>query len=126
MANELNPAAQRILSALTFHGWTREEAEATIREAMGEQKEPERKIGDRPIAGAHLSDLEVAVQVRALMRDDLDHEAVLVTARDRILYLSEQLAETRDTKRLDFLALSNALSKAEVEQIVNAYRAAKP
>ena len=45
--------------------------------------------------GGHLSDAEVASKVRMLMRSDLDHEAVCVTARDRILVLSRALASAR-------------------------------
>lgn len=40
---------------------------------------------------AELTDLQMANKVRMLMRDDLDHEAVCVGARDRIMYLSQQL-----------------------------------
>jgi hypothetical protein len=50
---------------------------------------------------ADLSDLEMAGKVRMLMRGDLDHEAVCVGARDRIMYLSQQLAEAlAENKRL--------------------------
>lgn len=42
---------------------------------------------------AHLSDLEMALKVRMLMRFDLDHEAVCTGARDRIMYLSQQVEE---------------------------------
>jgi len=44
-------------------------------------------------AGSHLSDAQVAHSVRMLMRDDLDHEAVCVMARDRICYLSAALED---------------------------------
>ncbi len=40
----------------------------------------------------HLSDLEMAGKVRMLMRNDLDHEAVCTGSRDRIMYLSQQVA----------------------------------
>ena len=43
------------------------------------------------IAGAHLSDEEVAGKVRMLMRQDIDHEAVVTMARDRIVYLSQRM-----------------------------------
>lgn len=51
----------------------------------------------RAISGQDLSDEEVAGRVRMLMRDALDHEAVCVLARDRILYLSQRLAESEKT-----------------------------
>jgi hypothetical protein len=43
----------------------------------------------------YLSDLEMAFKVRMLMRNDLDHEAVCTAARDRIMWLSQQLEEQR-------------------------------
>jgi len=39
----------------------------------------------------HLSDIDVAHKVRMLYRTDLDHEAVCTAARDRIMYLSQQV-----------------------------------
>lgn len=42
-----------------------------------------------------LSDVEMAGEVRMLMRDDLDHEGIVCAARDRILHLSEELAALR-------------------------------
>lgn len=49
------------------------------------------------MAYAHLSDMEVASKVRMLFRDQLDHEAVCVGGRDRIMFLSQRVAalETR-------------------------------
>lgn len=43
------------------------------------------------VQAAGLSDMDVASKVRMLMRDDFDHEAVCTMARDRIVYLSDQL-----------------------------------
>ena len=40
-----------------------------------------------------LTDLQMAFKVRMLMRNDLEHEATCCAARDRIMYLSQQLAE---------------------------------
>jgi hypothetical protein len=40
---------------------------------------------------ADLSDLQMASKVRMLMRGDLEHEAVCCGARDRIMYLSQQV-----------------------------------
>lgn len=39
----------------------------------------------------HLSDIEMAHVVRMLYRDTLNHEAVCTAARDRIMYLSQQV-----------------------------------
>ena len=43
-----------------------------------------------PISYPHLSDVAMAGYVRTLMGHDLDHEAVVVGARDRILHLSQR------------------------------------
>jgi hypothetical protein len=45
------------------------------------------------IQGGHLSDMEVAGQVRMLHRSQLDHESVCTLARDRIVYLADRLGE---------------------------------
>lgn len=45
------------------------------------------------LCGGHLSDDEVAYQTAMLMRGDLNHEAVLQTAKDRIRWLSRKLIE---------------------------------
>jgi hypothetical protein len=42
------------------------------------------------LAGGHLSDAEVAIKVRMLMRTDPDHEVVCSMGRDRIMHLSEK------------------------------------
>lgn len=42
-----------------------------------------------------LTDIEMADKVRMLMRDTLQHEAICCGARDRIMYLSQQLAALR-------------------------------
>ena len=54
----------------------------------------------KPILAAHLSDEEVADQVRMLLRHDINHEAIVTIARDRIYYLS-QLINSPETE--DFL-----------------------
>lgn len=51
------------------------------------------KVEKENMVFAHLSDLEMAGKVRMLMRMDLDHEAVCCGARDRIMYLSQQVDE---------------------------------
>jgi hypothetical protein len=50
----------------------------------------------REIQEPWLTDEEVAGQVRMLLRSDLDHERVCTLARDRILYLSAELAKARE------------------------------
>lgn len=45
-----------------------------------------------PMSDAHTPDIVVAMRVRMLMRDQLDHEAVCVMARDRIMALSKEVA----------------------------------
>jgi hypothetical protein len=49
------------------------------------------KVEKETMAFAHLSDPEMALKVRMLTRNQLDHESVCVGARDRIMYLSQQL-----------------------------------
>jgi hypothetical protein len=51
------------------------------------------KVEKEAMVFGHLSDLEMAGKVRMLYRDQLDHEAVCVGARDRIMYLSQQNEE---------------------------------
>lgn len=46
----------------------------------------------REAAYPWLSDVEIAGEVRMLMRNDIVHEAIVCAARDRILHLSEELA----------------------------------
>lgn len=48
---------------------------------------------------AEKSDLQVAGEVRMLMRDQLNHEAVCMAARDRIMYLSQQLEEEKKRRK---------------------------
>jgi hypothetical protein len=55
---------------------------------------------DMEVCGAQFSDVEIASKVRMLMRTDLNHEAVCVMARDRIMGLSKEVAR-----------LSNALAR---------------
>lgn len=42
-----------------------------------------------PVAGDQFSDEEVAVMVRMLTRDQIDHEAVCTIGRDRIMHLAQ-------------------------------------
>lgn len=45
------------------------------------------------LAGGQYTDDEVAFRVAMLMRDDPDHEGVLLMAKDRIRWLSRKLVE---------------------------------
>ena len=45
---------------------------------------------NKPIAGSHLTDTQVASAVRMLLRDQLNHEAVCLVARDRIVSLATE------------------------------------
>jgi hypothetical protein len=54
---------------------------------------------DIPMLAPNVSDLEVATQVRMLMRHDLNHESVCTLARDRIMALSKRVDELQ--KALD-------------------------
>ena len=47
---------------------------------------------DIPMARPEWSDKEMAGQVRMLMRDQLNHEAICTAARDRIMALSKEKA----------------------------------
>ena len=51
------------------------------------------KVTMENMAYPQLSDLDMAHKVRSLMRDTLEHEGVVCGARDRIMYLSQQLEE---------------------------------
>lgn len=49
----------------------------------------------REVAFPWLSDIDMAGEVRMLMRDNPLHEAILCAGRDRILHLSEEVARLR-------------------------------
>lgn len=49
-----------------------------------------------PIGSPHLSDVDVAIRVRMLMRDQLNHEIVCTDARDRIMCLVAEKAALRE------------------------------
>ncbi len=60
------------------------------------------EIDPRTMMYADESDLEVALRIRMLYRDQLDHEAVCTGARDRIMYLSQENERlTAEGKRKD-------------------------
>ena len=52
-----------------------------------------------PISAPHLSDEEVAREVRMLMRDQLNHESVVTIARDRIMCLTEEKESLEERSR---------------------------
>jgi len=49
------------------------------------------KVTKENMCYGHLTDLEMALKVRMLMRTDLGHEGVCTGARDRIMYLSQKV-----------------------------------
>lgn len=59
------------------------------------------KVTKENMVMAHLSDIEVASKVRMLMRSDLDHEAVCMAGRDRIMYLNQKVEQLQDMVRLN-------------------------
>jgi hypothetical protein len=68
------------------------------------------------IGWAHLPDVQISSAVRMLMRDDLDHEAVVCAARDRICALHvEKAALASEVLRVTLLSsvLLEALKAAE-------------
>ena len=50
------------------------------------------------------SDLEVALQVRMLMRDQLNHEQVCTGGRDRIMFLSQEVERLKAQNKDAFFA----------------------
>ncbi len=48
---------------------------------------------------ADLTDYQMACKVRGLFRTDIDHEAVVTGARDRIMYLSQENERLKNTIR---------------------------
>lgn len=68
------------------------------------------------LAGGSETDLEVAFNTAMLMRDQLNHEAVLETARDRIRWLSVQLAAAGEIikKQYDICAGFDAMSEGDL------------
>jgi hypothetical protein len=64
-----------------------------------------------PMQEPHLSDFEVAGQVRALSRTQLDHERVCTLARDRIVYLADRLGEleVHEKRPGEFLAWAHEI-----------------
>ncbi|PSV00397.1 hypothetical protein [Photobacterium kishitanii] len=52
----------------------------------------EKHTNPAQIGLANKSDFDIATKVRALLKTDLDHEAVCVASHDRILYLSQKVA----------------------------------
>lgn len=69
---------------------------------------------DMPISYPHLSDAEMAGKVRMLFRDDLDHEGVVMGARDRIMALSKEVA--RLTEERDRIERNRDMYRGQVER----------
>jgi hypothetical protein len=66
------------------------------------------KVDKETMALGHLSDIEMAGKVRMLYRTDLDHEAICVGSRDRIMYLSQEV------ERLTALCQSYMSTEGEI------------
>lgn len=66
-----------------------DEAAAEARE-VAELRERYAGYSREQLCGGQFSDFEVAFKTAMLCRDDLDHESVLLTAKDRIRWLSVQ------------------------------------
>lgn len=81
------------------------------------------KVEKDTMAFGHLTDLQMAGKVRMLMRSDLDHEAVCVGARDRIMYLSQQIESLRTNlaKALEIGATDEMIDEA-CDRVKNLYR----
>lgn len=67
------------------------------------------RIDPKSMVYADESDIQVASRVRMLFRDQLDHEAVCTGARDRIMYLSQQV----ERLTTEVTALKDKLDGAE-------------
>lgn len=88
--------------------WLLDEVNATreARERAGDGEQPgydhaqKSKLED--LAFGHWSHKKLAGQVRMLMRSDLDHEAIVMAARDRIAWLAKRVED-----------LESELAKAE-------------
>jgi len=69
------------------------------------------KVTKENMAYPDMSDLEMALKVRMLYRDDLEFESVLVGARDRIMYLSQQVDACKELiKTLDSMFHDNIVA----------------
>ena len=73
------------------------------------------------MSGERMTDSEVALMVRMLMRDQLDHEMVCTLARDRIMALSYQLsAERKRREEAEKELAEEKARRVEVQMELNA------
>ena len=74
------------------------------------------EITKETMAYSKLSDMAMASKVRMLYRTDLDHESVVCGARDRIVYLSQELhkAHLRLAKAREIIESINVVADTEV------------
>lgn len=71
------------------------------------------------MAGEQFTDVHVASMVRMLMRDQLDHEAICIMARDRIM----ALAQERDRLRAELAEVTERAAAAEtqIQDVIEKY-----
>lgn len=75
---------------------------------------------NKPMCGVHLTDEQVAVKVRMLMRNDLDHEAVCLMSRDRIMCLSHEVKQLKYRLECVNELLNDGFDEKEMEYNVQA------
>jgi hypothetical protein len=93
-ARDVERDAIRTFALTGIKAWGEEAVRNAGWAARGEP-DPHGDRYDRPreyLCGGHFTDDQVAFKVAMLGRNDVDHEAVLATARDRIRWLSRRLS----------------------------------
>lgn len=80
------------------------------------------KVEREKMVMGDLSDLQVAGKVRMLMRGDLDHEMVCTGARDRIMYLSQQVEYWKEVAECAAVATTKNEACTIVENAIEASR----
>lgn len=79
------------------------------------------RIAEGKGAGAHLSDSQVAGWVRMLDRHQVDHEAVCVMGRERIIALSDEVNRLTKAIEAASLFLSQPFAIEQMEHIVGLF-----
>ena len=74
------------------------------------------KVEKEDMVFAHLTDFQMAVKVRMLMRDELSHEAICCGARDRIMYLSQEVARLTEALNAGVPILEQAATRIEKQE----------
>jgi len=94
-ARDVEKDAFRDFALSGIKAWGEESVRNAGWRARGEP-DPHGDRYDRPrehLCGGHLTDDQVAFNVGMLGRNDVEHEAMLATAKDRIRWLSRQVAK---------------------------------